>query len=433
MAKRDTVPPGPAPTRQSKITAKPVTIRLCDLDHKTGRDTYCHRDPAIFAYKDEETNAAKQMVDALTIEGQETPVEYYIDLETKANIQIKGFRRTHACWTAIDLRIDPALFHREMELTAVEVFSPNPIDYLTRSIEDNTVRKDLTDEEKIVAAGKLLERGVPSNRAAKALDLTSTQFRRYQYRLGSQIMRDHIAAEHITATDCDVLLQEAHSHNRVESLERDFTNTVDKIESYISGLRAYAASRQDKWDKKLSRVSKYIKPINIKVWRACLEEGTSMDWEPEATTSGWTYECYYNIKEGKIKISGLSIDAHKLSYEEFRQLAAKIDVLSKSLTAQFLKLTAIQAIKDRPTGEEDLGVLDFYKRHKALDLAKSVEERVAAARGEPDPDHGAVSPRVEKAIAGMIEISPEPGAQQSNGPEPSEPPTPSSIRKKRIS
>ena len=167
MAKRDTPPPGPAPTRQSKIVAKPVTTRLCDLDHTTGRDMYCHRDPAIFTYKDEETNAAKQMVDSLTIEGQETPVEYYVDQETGAKIQIKGFRRTHACWSAIKLQIDPAIFYKEMPLIAVEVSSVDQIDYLTRSIEDNTVRKDLSDEEKIIAAGKMLDLGVPSNRAAK--------------------------------------------------------------------------------------------------------------------------------------------------------------------------------------------------------------------------------------------------------------------------
>ena len=251
---------------------------------------------------------------------------------------------------------------------------------------------------------------------AKALALSSTQFRRYQYRLGSQIMRDHIAAEHITASDCDELLTVAHTHNRVDNLEQEFTDIVDKILSHISGLRACAASRQDKWDKKLEKVSKYIKPVNIKAWRTCLEEGTLMTWVPEGTSTGWTYECYYNIKEGKIKISGLGIDAHKLSYEEFGQLAAKIDVLSKNLTAQFKKLTAIQEIKDTPTGEEEQGVIDFYKRHQALELAKTVEEQMAAARGEPDPDHGKVSPRVEKAIAAMIEVPPEPVAVQAEDP-----------------
>ena len=191
MAKKSSSTPSTPLTRLSKAITKPVTIKLCDLDHLSGKDQYCHRNDSVFVYKDEDNNAMKSMMDSLLLEGQNTPVEYYVDLETGAKVQIKGFRRTHACHKAIALHYDPAHFFAEMELQAIEVYCPDPVEYLIRSITDNTVRLNLNDEELVGAAGKLLDKKVPLYVAAQTFNMSPTLFARYVRRWGSPNMREY--------------------------------------------------------------------------------------------------------------------------------------------------------------------------------------------------------------------------------------------------
>ena len=118
------------------------------------------------------------------------------------------------------------------------------------------------------------------------------------------------------------------------------------------------------------------------------------------------FECSFDPKQGKLKIQALNLDVQKLPYEEYGQLAAKLDTVSKQVTADFLKAKAVREIKGLASKTEDLGVLDFYRRHRADDLAAELERRVALARGEADPKHGKVEPRQEQSIEDIIEVPP---------------------------
>ena len=64
----------------------------------------------------------------------------------------------------------------------------------------------------------------------------------------------------------------------------------------------------------------------------------------------------------------------------------------------------MQEIRKRKTTSVDLSVARFYEQHGAKDLAEQVKKKVAAARGEDDPNHGKVPPRVERSIADEIDV-----------------------------
>jgi hypothetical protein len=293
------------PERQSRARFKQVEVRLCDLDHESRRHDFCHRSNDALVFGDDDGNELKKLVESMILEGQLVPVEYYVDLVTGKKIVIRGTRRIEALRTAAELKLDPEHIFSEMLIQAVEVLSDKGyVDYLVRSVCDNELRVDLTDEEKILAAEKMIKAGVSSYRAAKALGMSPSHFGRYLRRLASPAVREHIAKGHITATDADILLAVAAAHNRQKELEEDLDGGVAAIANHIAQAKAKAVENQEKFDdKKHGRVSKYIRPEQKKRWVEDIKEGRRFTWQPPSDGEGsFSFECKVDLKEGTIKV-----------------------------------------------------------------------------------------------------------------------------------
>ncbi|HKM81842.1 MAG TPA: hypothetical protein VJY15_12875 [Candidatus Acidoferrum sp.] len=218
-------------------------------------------------------------------------------------ILLRGYRRVEALWIAIERKFSPETFYPEMEISAIEVESKSGyLDYLIRSVCDNEVRLGLDDDEKLLAAEKVLVAGASSSRAARALGVSATHFARYQRRIASPVMRAHIAAGHLTPTDADNLLEIASRNNCVKQLETDFDHIVDKIENHISALRAEAIINQNEFkEDKLGVVSKHFNSGHVRSWIKNIKESKSPDWEAEPTEVGWTYECSFDLRHSIVK------------------------------------------------------------------------------------------------------------------------------------
>jgi hypothetical protein len=398
---------------QAQVRFKQVEVPLCDLDHESRRHEFCHRSNDALAWRDDDGSEMKLLVESLVLEGQQVPVEYFIDPATGKKTVIRGTRRIEALLTAIRLKLDPARFHPQMLVAAIEVESDRGhVDYLVRSICDNQVRVALTDDEKLNAAEKMLKAGVSSPRAARALGMSATHFGRYLRRLASPAVREHIAKQNLTATDGDNVLAVAASHGRQKEAEQDLEGVVAAITSHIAMAKAKAVENQEDFDdKKLGRVSKYIRPEQLKRWVEDIKAGRRFTWAPSSDGEGsFSFECKFDPKEGKIKIQALSRDLHRTSYEDVGQLAAKLTRAAEQVTGFFLKKKVEKDLwKDSPA-EQEQGLIDFFKKHGADDLAADLERKAAAARGEADPDHGKAEPRAEHPIAQDIQVAPEPVA-----------------------
>ena len=359
-------------TRQSVVTFKPTIVKLRDLDHKSHAHQFCHRfdialkynpDPGESTDPDDPEVAMRMMVDSLQLEGQQVPVEYYVDLNTGVKILLRGYRRVEAIHTIIERKIAPDYFSLDMEMHAIEVFSEvGFLDYLIRSICDNEVRLGLSDDEKLLAAEKALKGGASSSRAARGIGVSATHFARYQRRLASPSMRAHIAAGHLSATAADSLLEIASRNNCVKQLEADFDHIVDKIEDHISALRAEAILNQDEFkEDKLGLVSKYIGKEFISSWIKDIKESSKhIDWEAEPGEVGWTYECSFDLKSGKIKIEALNKDAHSMSYQDLGQLSGKLNILAKKVENYWKKKQAEHKIWASMEIEEDEDLIDYF-------------------------------------------------------------------------
>ena len=400
--------------RQSEVTYKSTTVRLCDIDNKTKRHKYCHRADTALKYNDspdasERDASMKHLVDSLQLEGQQVPIEYFVDKNTGAKILIRGYRRVEALWIAIERRFNPEVFYREMEISAIEVESVADLDYLIRSVCDNEVRLGLEEEEKLLTAEQLLADGASSSRAARALGVSQTHFARYQRRIASPIMRAHIAAGHLAATSADELLEIASRHNRVGQLETDFDHVVDKIEDHINTLRADAILNQNEFkEDKLGVVSKHINKGFINSWLKGIKESKHLDWQAEPVAVGWTYECSFDLKSGKLKIEALNKDAHSMSCSDLGQLSGKLSVLSHKVENFWKKKLAEEKLWATMEQEEDEDLIDYFDRNEAVHLADELRAKAAKARGEADLGHNNVTPRDETVLADTITVPPQP-------------------------
>jgi hypothetical protein len=402
------VPPPVAepPVPESKATCKPTRIKLSDLDLTPG--LYSHRDPKIYIYKgDDDANEARKLVESLIVAGQKVAIAYCI--EDGKKVPLCGWRRLAAMKVAIEMRLDPDRFHNGMMIDAVEVTSSDPKDLLEHSVADNEVRVALTDAERDIVVGKMLAAGFSASRAARALGMSPTQFHRIRRRITSTVMLTAVQNDTITATDADLLLEAAASHNCTKDLERGYSAVVAKVERHISRLREEATRRGDAFDEaKRGKIGHYIKSSHIKGWAEDLKAGRSLSWKPEEDQGGWTFECRVDPKEGKVSIGRLKTDLHTMSLSDLGQVAFKLSNAARLVEAFFRKKQAESAIWRQDQDQADTeDMVDYFRRQGAVDLADALQRKVDLTRGEVDPDHGKVAPRQETSVADSIQVPSE--------------------------
>ena len=117
--------------RATAAETKRTHVRLDELAFDTER--YCHRESE--SLKEENLTS---LLNSLTLEGLQVPVEYFEDVATKKKVLTKGHRRVSA------LRIlankNTPGFAEDMEVEAIQVLKATPQDLLVRSVADNEVR-----------------------------------------------------------------------------------------------------------------------------------------------------------------------------------------------------------------------------------------------------------------------------------------------------
>ena len=180
-----------------------------------------------------------------------------------------------------------------------------------------------------------------------------------------------------------------------------------QIEDHIASLRAEAIKNQNEFkEDKLGIASKHFNSGHVRQWINDIKEAKLIDWSADPKASGWTYECSFDPKEGKIKIQGLNMDAHRMTYQDLGQLSGKLWNLWRRVENFWKKKQAEQEIWASADREQDEDLIDYFARHKANDLANDLRQKAAKARGETDPSHGQVAPRQEESIASVIQVPP---------------------------
>ena len=165
-----------------------------------------------------------------------------------------------------------------MEIPAVELTGGSEVDYLLRAVTSNEVRRHLTEEAKYTVATLLLDRNVTQNRAARAMGISTTLYRRYVRRHTNQWIQSYVNEGYIGLSDTDDLLEAAESKDASEELKRVLIATFAEIERYIAYIQKQAKVTREKLSDKSILPKTYVTKAKVKkTILECLKKGTSIE------------------------------------------------------------------------------------------------------------------------------------------------------------
>ena len=399
-------------------TLHPSQIRLCDLDHVSMRHLFCHREQDALAFSDNEDAFMTRLVESLLGEGQQVPVEFYRDAAGHA-ILLRGYQRVAACHHIVERGLDPGRFNAEMIVDAVEVKCATSQDLLIRSISDNEVRRSLSESEQYIAARQMVEAGVSTQRAARALGLSPTSFARLHKRITHPEIQAHAESGHIGQTDLDSLLEVAASHGATDRVGAELAGVVTAVEDHINNLRARAQLNGEEFDEaKAGAVKRYIKPDQVRAWVTAIKEGKALTWadpdKEEVEDKSWI--CKLDVEEGLLQIGSLKKNLFKSSPEELGKISFKMNRVAALVERWWYRRRAEAGIAAATAGVDGEDYDAYLERHGATEEARKVRAARTLTRGEDDPAHGRVDPRAETDLASRIVIQPldpgpDPGAE----------------------
>jgi hypothetical protein len=198
------------PERATQATTRTTTVPLNEFVLRP--ELYCHRD------EDElrDRNRLRPLMDSLTVEGLQTPVEFFRDADGRPVVD-KGHRRISSMRQLA--RENTPRFTETMPVEAVEVLNATQADLICRSVSDNANRRDYTLAERIRAAGALHKGGVEANRAAFALNYSTKQYLRDLRIAQHPWMLAYVEKEDIGHTAAGELLEAGEKAGRVEALK----------------------------------------------------------------------------------------------------------------------------------------------------------------------------------------------------------------------
>ena len=374
-------------TREVTLGSHPTRIRLDQIDRTTLKQVYCHRDEKELV----SGTAMEALVESIVSEGQITPVEFYRDSAGQA-ILIQGYRIVEAHYQILGRQLDPDHFSEDMEIPAVEISGGAEVDYLLRAIASNEVRANLSEEAKYTVAVLLLERKVSSTRAARAMGISTTQFRRYIKRWHNQWILPYVKADYISISEADLYLEEAGKTNAYKLLQTGLERVYGQVKDHIVRKQEQAKVTKEKLPKavvsgktylKAAKVKQQVldalkeqKPINVKL---NLDTGVGTTTTKDST---FEFECKLDEKDGKLKITGLNGKTlNSLTYADLGAISFKLNTLAEEVTACFDMKMAVLSTAEVKQRDRLRAHIDFYRQRGATDLAAQLEAQIAPATG----------------------------------------------------
>jgi len=375
-------------SRAAKSTSQTIRIRLAQIKTDKEHD-YCHR--GADALKPD--NLAG-LADSLVAEGQQTPFTVYHagrkdEGGAPVYVLIGGFRRYHALKKAIKQNLDSERIHDNMEVEAVEVVQgeeqePGEFrkDILIRSVAENEQRKNFTTPEKLEIVKELKAAKVPDPRAASALAISETQYRRFVSVTDEPWLHTHVTDNCIGMSDSAELVQAAKKKNRVKEFEEDLDQWVKDHRVLIEQEREELAKVGKKLTGSAAHVKKYATTQLVKHWLTCIENGRRFD-----DNVGFKFGILVDTVKGSITIPSTQLKVTELSAEDFETMICELE----DTVDRFLPLMRERKLVEEVT---DMSDEDREKeRERIRAIRRQRQQKAAKANaGRPADDFGQTDP-----------------------------------------
>src|SRR5437773_1323821 len=194
--------PSPAPKTRR------IWVKLSELVLRP--EEFCHREA-------DALNPAnlKPLIESIKAEGLKHPPEVFTDKGGNI-VVVAGNRRVTSLRHLA--REGVAGYALDMEIEVIELLGATEQELLVWSVEDNETRANLTSVERLRAARKLAEAGVPDDRAATALGISTKTYMRDLALARHDWLVGHVAAGCVGVTVARELVEAAEKAERVPEL-----------------------------------------------------------------------------------------------------------------------------------------------------------------------------------------------------------------------
>jgi hypothetical protein len=375
-----------AAVRTAKSTTRYIRVRFSQIRRDT-KHNYCHRSPDAF----KEASLAP-MADSVVQEGLGTPVTVYDTLKkdnSGASIMglVGGHVRIGSIEQAIRQHLDPSRIHPNMELDAIEIVRGEGQteeefrrDLLMRSIVENEQRNSHTTIEKLDIVRQCRADKVPDARAASALAISETQYRRFVSIVEHPWLHQHVVNNCVGATDASELIQCAVKAGRVTEFQKDLAAWVETHRRMIEAERQELAKVKKRLSGSAAQVKKFASSKLVKHWLDCLEHGRRFD-----DNVNFMFGIHVDYKKGTVTVPAAE---WKLTELTSANIATVISELEEKVN-EFIPLLRQRRMLEQST---DMSPEEIEEERKRIQESRrqEKEERAKAEAGRPATDFDSV-------------------------------------------
>jgi hypothetical protein len=319
----------PRPERHNKSRNEIKQVRLAQIVTDDQVDL-CHRESSAL---DEER--LEPLTTSLVQEGQATPftvVETGQFTEIEGNQLpllklVSGHRRYHSLRAAIESRLDEANINAQMEVAAVvmvrgegQTQAEFEQDALVRSVTENETHTKHTAIERLDIVRQFEKAGVPIPRAASALGISPTQYRRDRLIVTEAWLYEAVKNGDIGASDAATLAEIAKDKKREKVFKLDFERWREQKRELLEVERAEQKKLNRELKGSAAQLKKYIDSSLIKGWKNCLTESRRFTDDAAEVSFGIVLDAARKT----LTISGVNTPVDKLRSSELAAMIAEM-------------------------------------------------------------------------------------------------------------
>jgi hypothetical protein len=342
------------PTRRElKSTRRALKIKLKQISvDETKR--YCHRNPDSFT-----ADSLKPLTQSLISEGQQTPLTVVaagttID-GTQQFLPVGGHRRIYSLHEAIKDKTDPEHINEDMlidvqELVRGENQSERDFenDVYICSVSENEQRRNFNQEEKLQIVKEFDELGISEERAASALGISVTSYKRFAAITSNPVIHKAVVAKRIGLTDAATVIQSA-AKNKATDRFMEFWGTICPASTdSIEQQQQTGAKNTNKAPKQT------IAPRLVRHWVKQMENEEPFDSNVELSLG-----ISLDSQRKTLAVRGGQIKIDELSAAEIQDLIGELQDLSVQIVPLVHQQRAIEAaggITDEEAEQEILNI-----------------------------------------------------------------------------
>lgn len=393
-------------TRNAKSATEQIVVKLSQLNVDSRTD-YCHREQSYL--KDENILG---LAESIVSEGlHNPPIVKKAGINSDGEAQycvIAGHRRLAALRMAINRKLDAARIHPEMEVSVVLVV-PEPDqdqrdferDLLVKSVADNTNRNDLTNEERLAIVKRFRDQDIPDPRAANALGLSDTQYRRLANVVECPWMLGFVRQNHVGMSNAATLLAAAKS-----PAQRDLL--LNGLESWIARKQLDLNQERENFknmDRKLSgnadTIKKYLNAKIIKHWEICIEKNL-----PLTDETTLNFGIIVDQSKGTVEVPAVSLSIHEHDRSSLIKIVSALMQGAENSAALLKQMEFVQASKNQSADEKRRLMMEACREQAEQDRLKNEAEK-----GREPKDQPVIEPPGD---LDTFDLSDEEGSEPSN-------------------